>query len=81
MVMDFPANGTQPHRQLLMTLPQRLAGSATTRRMLPEQDNATWGLDGKCWYGTASVLMASTHCHTSSQKPHVPPAAAAAVAK
>lgn len=48
MVMDFPANGTQPHQQLLMTLPQQLAGSATKRRMLPEQENATWGLDGKC---------------------------------
>jgi hypothetical protein len=45
MVVDFPANGTGPHRQLLMTLPQQLAGPVAKRRMLPEQENATWGLD------------------------------------
>lgn len=44
MFMDFPANGTQPHRQLLFTPPQHLAGPAK-RRMLPEEYNATWGLD------------------------------------
>lgn len=44
MVMEFPASRTQPHRQLLFTPPQHLAGPAR-RRMLPEMYNATWGLD------------------------------------
>jgi hypothetical protein len=46
MLMDFPANGTQPRRQLLLKPPQQLAGAvAGKRRMLPELYNATWGLD------------------------------------
>lgn len=44
MLMDFPANGTQPRRQLLLKPPRQLA-EAVKRRMLPELYNATWGLD------------------------------------
>lgn len=44
MLLDFPANGTRPRRQLLLEPPQQLAG-AVKRRMLPELYNATWGLD------------------------------------
>jgi hypothetical protein len=44
MVLDLPATGSSPHRQLLFTPPQQLADAAK-RRMLPEEYNATWGLD------------------------------------
>jgi hypothetical protein len=44
MALEFPANGSQPHRRLLFTPPQQLA-EAAKRRMLPEEFNVTWGLD------------------------------------
>jgi hypothetical protein len=44
MVLDLPAAGVSPHRQLLFTPPKQLANAAR-RRMLPEEYNATWGLD------------------------------------
>lgn len=44
MALEFPANGSQPHRRLLFTPPQQLA-EAAKRRMLAEESNVTWGLD------------------------------------
>ena len=67
------ADGPHAHRRLLLSAPSLWTPAAANRRMLPEQHNATWGLD-LLDQGHLPLDTIYNYTYNGTQLPHSQPA-------